>query len=412
VNAQSTAADAKVTAPAALLTLQGKGKKALGKAGLAAVLLSGSRKGSVSFAHIMSGKTGAAPGEKTGNPASSLAAAAAGLKGTAREVKDPWGPATQNPRSAAAQNPRSAAAQIPSGVSAQADRGEKASSAKLPPALLTPPEESEKLILGKDEKSDGKKKTARLISPPASVTAEAGIDKSKTAELASAAPKHIEAAPAQAQNPARLAVAPQIAAIRVVDLRKRTADRSSDAGVQRIAQTASASKETGTLFIPQQSALKDIEIPRKAAPASTAAPQTGLERLREMAGSELIRATNLILRDGGGEIRLVLKPESLGSVRIRMNLVDNKIEGRIIVDTSAVKQVLDQSIDALSRALTAGGFQTASLEVSVGGQNADNGRQMKEPPEEVRRVAAQGFERNIPMEESLSMGDLLVNLFV
>ena len=403
MNAQSTAADAKVTAPAALLTLQGKGKKALGKAGLAAALLSGSRKGSVSFAHIMSGKTGAALGEKTGNPASSLAAAAAGLKGTAHAVKNPWGPATQNPRSAAAQNPRSAA---------QADRGEKASSVKLPPALHTPPEESEKLILGKDEKSDGKKKTARLVSPPASVTAEAGIDKSKIAELASAAPKHIEAAPAQAQNPARLAVAPQIAAIHVVDLRKRTADKSSDAGVQRIAQTASASKETGTLFIPQQSALKDIEIPRKAAPASTAAPQTGLERLREMAGSELIRATNLVLRDGGGEIRLVLKPESLGSVRIRMNLVDNKIEGRIIVDTSAVKQVMDQSIDALSRALTAGGFQTASLEVSVGGQNADNGRQMKEPPEDLRRVAAQGFERNIPMEESLGMGDLLVNLFV
>ena len=403
MNAQSTAADAKVTAPAALLTLQGKGKKALGKAGLAAALLSGSRKGSVSFAHIMSGKTGAAPGEKTGNPASSLAAAAAGLKGTAREVKNPWGPATQNPRSAAAQNPRSAA---------QADRGEKASSVKLPPALHTPPEESEKLILGKDEKSDGKKKAARLVSPPASVTAEAGIDKSKIAELASAAPKHIEAAPAQAQDPARLAVTPQIADIHVVDLRKRTADKSSDAGVQRIAQTASASKETGTLFIPQQSALKDIEIPRKAAPASTAAPQTGLERLREMAGSELIRATNLVLRDGGGEIRLVLKPESLGSVRIRMNLVDNKIEGRIIVDTSAVKQVMDQNIDALSRALTAGGFQTASLEVSVGGQNADNGRQMKDPPEEVRRVAAQGFERNIPMEESLSMGDLLVNLFV
>jgi len=74
--------------------------------------------------------------------------------------------------------------------------------------------------------------------------------------------------------------------------------------------------------------------------------------------------------------------------------------------------VIDQSIDALGRALTAGGFQTASLEVSVGGQNADNQRQMQEPPEEVRRVAAQGFERNIPGEDSLSMGDLLVNLFV
>ena len=299
--------------------------------------------------------------------------------------------------------------------------------AKLPSGLLTTPSgllktpgESKELALGKDEKSDGRKKTARLIVHQAAVNAEGidrsktaeGIDKSKTADGMAAAQKRIEAPAAPAQHAVRAAAAPQIAAVHVVDLRRRTADKSSDAGVQKIAQTAQAAKETGTLVVPQQNAPKDIEVPRMAAPASTATPQTGLERLREMAGSELIRATNLVLRDGGGEIRLVLKPESLGSVRIRMNLVDNKIEGRIIVDSSAVKQVMDQSIDALSRALTAGGFQTASLEVSVGGQNADNGRQMQQPPDEVRRVAAQGFERNIPGEESLSMGDLLVNLFV
>ncbi len=413
MNAHSTATDAKVTAPEALRTLLGKGKKAAGKAGLAAALFSGSGKGSVTFARILSGKVNARLGEKTGgkSPASSLTAAAAGLSNAAHTAKSPL--------RAAAQNPSSAAAHVL--------RGEKASGAKLPSGLLTTPSgllktpgESKELALGKDEKSDGRKKTARLIVHQAAVNAEGidrsktaeGIDKSKTADGMAAAQKRIEAPAAPAQHAVRAAAAPQIAAVHVVDLRRRTADKSSDAGVQKIAQTAQAAKETGTLVVPQQNAPKDIEVPRMAAPASTATPQTGLERLREMAGSELIRATNLVLRDGGGEIRLVLKPESLGSVRIRMNLVDNKIEGRIIVDSSAVKQVMDQSIDALSRALTAGGFQTASLEVSVGGQNADNGRQMQQPPDEVRRVAAQGFERNIPGEESLSMGDLLVNLFV
>ena len=397
MNAQSTVTDAKAAAPEALLTSPGKGKKTAGKAGLAAALMSVSRKGSVSFAHIMSGKISAKPGEKTGGKslASSLAeAAAAGLKGAAHSAKNAQIVATRN-----------AAAQNPSGAAPQSARG------KLSSGLVAALDGSEKLTLEKDEKSDGKKKAARLIGHQAGVTAEPGIDKSKTAGIAGPA-KHGEAPAAQAQNPPRAAAAPHLAVVHVVDLRKRTADKPSDAGAQKIAQTASAAKEAGTLFVPQQSAPREVEVPRKSVPASAAAPQTGLERLREMAGSELIRATNLVLRDGGGEIRLVLKPESLGSVRIRMNLVDNKIEGRIIVDTSAVKQVMDQSIDALSRALTAGGFQTASLEVSVGGQNADNGRQMQEPPEEVRRVAAQGFERNIPMEESLSMGDLLVNLFV
>ena len=384
MNMQSAATDAKAAAPAALLA---KGKKVPGKAGLAEALLPHSRKGTVSFARVMSAKVGAKPGEKTGggNLASSLRTAAAGLKNAAL------------------------AAQNPSGITAQALHGEKASNVKPPSGL---PGESEKLTLEKDEKSDGRKKTARLIVHPAVVTVNAGTEKSKTAAGTATAEKRIEAPVAQALNTTRSTAAPQIVAVHVVDLRKRTADKSSEAGVQKIAQPAQTAKESGTIFIPQMSVVKDNEAPRRAAPASNPTPQSGLERLRVTAGSELIRASQLVLRDGGGEIRLVLKPESLGSVRIRMNLVDNKIEGRIIVDTAAVKQVMDQNIDALSRALTAGGFQTASLEVSVGGQNADNGRQMQEPPEEVRRVAAQGFERNIPGEESLSMGDLLVNLFV
>ncbi|HVO39864.1 MAG TPA: flagellar hook-length control protein FliK, partial [Spirochaetia bacterium] len=152
--------------------------------------------------------------------------------------------------------------------------------------------------------------------------------------------------------------------------------------------------------------------PRKAQPAPAGPFAGAMDRLRDMAGSEMMKATGIILRDGGGEIKLVLKPESLGSVRIRMNLVDNVIEGRIIVDNPAVKQVFDGNINSLMRALTAEGFQTASLQVSVGGQNTDNGKEEREAPPRVRRVTAQDFERNVPGIETMSLDDLLVNLFV
>jgi flagellar hook-length control protein FliK len=338
----------------------------------------------------MSAKVAGKAGEKTGGKslASSLMAAAAGLKGAGQLV------------------------QKPQRIAASAVRDAKVSGLTLPAGPAKAAEESEKPALGKDEKSDGRKKTVRLLASREGVTAEPGADTPRAVEGAARVEKHGDAVTAQATGAARSATTPRTVPIHIVDLRKRAVENSSASGSQKTAQASPAAKDPGTLFIPQPQTLKDVEAPRRPAPSAVATPQPGLERLREMAGSELIRASNLVLRDGGGEIRLVLKPESLGSVRIRMNLVDNKIEGRIIVDTSAVKQVIDQSIDALGRALTAGGFQTASLEVSVGGQNADNGRRMQEPPAEVRRVAAQGFERNIPGEESLSMGDLLVNLFV
>jgi flagellar hook-length control protein FliK len=206
--------------------------------------------------------------------------------------------------------------------------------------------------------------------------------------------------------------------IHVVDLRRKAEPgkvAEDAAALLRNQQGPSADKDgsspvsTRPVTFQDASGILSLKQPAPVVPAG----QTALERFREMAGNELVKATNMVLRDGGGEIRLVLKPESLGSVRIKMHLLDNHIEGRIVVDNQAVKQVIDGNLDALMRAFRAEGFQGATIQVSVGGQNADNGRQARdERPEAVRRVSAQGFERNIPGVENLSMGDLLVNLFV
>ncbi len=205
--------------------------------------------------------------------------------------------------------------------------------------------------------------------------------------------------------------------VRIVDLRRVERPQASAETVARTAGGSPASDKDAAASValrfgaPREPFVETLPRP---APSASHAAQTPLERLRGMAGSELVRATSLVLKDGGGEIRLVLKPESLGSVRIRMNVVDNAIEGRIIVDSAAVKHVFDGSVDALRRALTAEGFQTGSLQVSVGGQNTETGERQRQEqaPAAVRRITAQGFERNVPGVENVSLGDLFVNLFV
>jgi flagellar hook-length control protein FliK len=206
--------------------------------------------------------------------------------------------------------------------------------------------------------------------------------------------------------------------IHVVDLRRKAeAGRTAEdaAALVKNQQGLSVDRDASSSLSPRQVTMQDASggLAFKQSSPVVPAGQTALERFRETAGNELVKATHMVLRDGGGEIRLVLKPESLGSVRIKMHLVDNAIEGKIVVDNQAVKQVIDGNLDSLMRALRAEGFQGATLQVSVGGQNADNGRQAQDDrPEALRRVTAQGFERNIPGVENLSMGDLLVNLFV
>jgi flagellar hook-length control protein FliK len=91
-------------------------------------------------------------------------------------------------------------------------------------------------------------------------------------------------------------------------------------------------------------------------------------RLADVMKNEMVKHTGLVLKNNGqGEIHLVLKPESLGSVRIKLNLLDNHIVGKIIVDNNTVKQIMEENLGNLETALQQNGYQTASFDVTVAG---------------------------------------------
>jgi flagellar hook-length control protein FliK len=383
----STAAAASGQAPGAaalaLLSRTGKAGKTPGKTGLAGALEASTTKGKASFLDLvtsLSAKKNKPGAQDAALALTALAAKAAGAGSTARGT---------------------------AGAAPLADAAENATAGK---AALH------------DDRTVGKKKASPAPGP-------GSVGFSLLALLPSDGPKQPTAKPAAAEAATDLKTAATTAqaaqrssepVVRVIDLRSKAKPGTSSEGTAaaKVApQAGQGDKDPGTAFAQKIASFHDTTgagVERAAPSAASAAHSPApLDRLREMAGSELLKATNLVLKDGGGEIRLVLKPESLGSVRIRMNMVDNKIEGRIVVDNSTVKAVFDANMDALRRALTAEGFNTGSLQVSVGGQNTDaDRRKEQQPPEAVRRITAQGFERNVPGAETMSLGDLLVNLFV
>jgi flagellar hook-length control protein FliK len=272
---------------------------------------------------------------------------------------------------------------------------------------------------GSGEKTDGKKKPARAPALSAALALGAEAAQPAAAKQGQANGKEEQpAVQAAVAGPRPASTQAAHAKLIVVDLRRKPEGAGgADAGTgPGVPSGASEKPSPSTLLLRAASGGREgaFDPSAKSGPVAFTPHATPVERLREMAGAELLKASTMVLRDGGGEIRLVLKPESLGSVRIRMNVTDNSIDGKIIVDSSAVKQVFDGNIDALKRALTAEGFQMGSLQVSVGGQGAFENRQgqEREKPAAVRRVAAEDFQRNIPGVENLSLGELMVNLFV
>ncbi len=109
----------------------------------------------------------------------------------------------------------------------------------------------------------------------------------------------------------------------------------------------------------------------------TAEQNTVFERLKAEGNSEIVKQTKIILKDeSSGELKMLLKPEKLGYVRIRINLNDNNIVGRIIVDNNSIKEIFESNMENLIRNFRESGFNGASLEVSVGG-GKNQGRQME-----------------------------------
>jgi hypothetical protein len=95
------------------------------------------------------------------------------------------------------------------------------------------------------------------------------------------------------------------------------------------------------------------------------------QELQSSLGGELVKQAGIVLKDGGdGLIRLNLKPESLGNVKIRLTMEGNKISGEILVETKEALKAFEQQVHEMEKAFEAQGYDSARLEMSL----ANNGQ--------------------------------------
>lgn|GEM_PF-1465604 len=104
-------------------------------------------------------------------------------------------------------------------------------------------------------------------------------------------------------------------------------------------------------------------------------------RFEQNWNDQIVQNAHVILRNGNeGTIRLHLKPESLGGVKIELKLADNSISGKIVVESDEAKSAFERNMASLNDAFKQGGFDSAKLEVSVGSQNQGGSRNQQDDP--------------------------------
>jgi hypothetical protein len=169
----------------------------------------------------------------------------------------------------------------------------------------------------------------------------------------------------------------------------------------------------------QQAPLNEITLELRL-PSQSQNPQTTWEvkapnALENMLPRELhqnfnaanVRHASMALRDGGeGTIRLALKPESLGNVKIHLEMTENKITGRIVVESEEALNAFRKEISSLEQAFRDSGFASADLNLSLTAGDSGTEWQEQEANSFTARTAALRYDGDNAQEDSLPLVDV------
>jgi hypothetical protein len=119
--------------------------------------------------------------------------------------------------------------------------------------------------------------------------------------------------------------------------------------------------------------LPDGVLSRYEESVRSAGIKTNHQNLKNADGNfnEIVRQFNILVKNGGGEARMVLEPEHLGHLRLRIQLDRGEVTTNMVVDNQAVKELILSRLNILEESLLKHGFGLGSFEVGVKGENAD-----------------------------------------
>jgi len=137
----------------------------------------------------------------------------------------------------------------------------------------------------------------------------------------------------------------------------------------------------------------------KANTSASSALENMLARELHNFNGDIVRHASMALRDGGaGTIKIALHPETLGNVKIHLELTDNKITGRIVVDSQEALNAFRKEIAALEQAFKESGFTDASLNLSLSAEEGGADKQELDESAFNQRLAASNYEDSYEME--------------
>lgn len=175
--------------------------------------------------------------------------------------------------------------------------------------------------------------------------------------------------------------------------------------VASIKQTSSDSVAV-TLDLNAQAQKNILSLDAQTAGAQGSTFQAMLENQITENAADFVKAGNIILKDNNvGQINLILHPESLGNVKMSLELSDKGITGKILVASQEAYDAFVKTQDSLKAAFIESGFDTASFDVAFAGQGqnfSNSGSREQQNTRQAQKYYDEFISENISVAENNS----------
>lgn len=107
-----------------------------------------------------------------------------------------------------------------------------------------------------------------------------------------------------------------------------------------------------------------------------------------VSSEDLIQHAQMMVRDGGGEVKVILQPEGLGEVAMKVNVDGDKVHVEMITESDAAKKMLEKGLGDLRGHLQAQQLNLETIKVDTA---SNLGQQLEQQYEDAQRQQAQQF---------------------
>jgi flagellar hook-length control protein FliK len=184
--------------------------------------------------------------------------------------------------------------------------------------------------------------------------------------------------------------------------------RTSEADALNNSQKPFSVVEASAARVQSETPVREITLELRLPEHNNSAPQTTWEtkastalenmlarELHQNFNGDIVRHASMALRDGGeGTIRIALKPESLGNVKIRLEMSENKITGIIFVESEESLNAFRREITSLEQAFRDSGFTNADLNLTLANDGQSRQEWNREANSFTSQMAASRYEES------------------